>query len=87
LTKPFRKLELFVAINAINEALRRMTSARRQRSRTLDLRKPLGTLTPRQRSKCKPRPRDAQNAPGSLASLVRMTGKLKISSQPGIRPK
>jgi FixJ family two-component response regulator len=46
LTKPFRKEELF---DAINEALLRDGEARRQRSESEELGKRLRTLTPRER--------------------------------------
>ncbi len=46
LTKPFRKEELF---DAIHEALLRDGEVRRQRSESEELRKRLGTLTPRER--------------------------------------
>jgi FixJ family two-component response regulator len=46
LTKPFGKQEL---LDAIKEALLRDGEVRRQRSETFELRKRLGTLTPRER--------------------------------------
>src|SRR4029077_16107812 len=46
LTKPFGKQEL---LDAIKEALLRDREVRRQRSETFELRKRLGTLTPRER--------------------------------------
>jgi FixJ family two-component response regulator len=102
LTKPFRKQEL---LDAVQEALRRDSEGRLQRSETSELKKRLGTLTPREyqvlalvvtgllnkqvagelgtteltikvhrgrvmRKMCA----------GSLADLVRMAEKLKISS-------
>ena len=105
LTKPFRKQEL---LDAVQEALRRDSEGRLQRSETSELKKRLGTLTPREyqvlalvvtgllnkqiagelgtteltikvhrgrvmRKMCA----------GSLADLVRMTEKLKISSLTG----
>jgi FixJ family two-component response regulator len=46
LTKPFRKEEL---LDAVEEALLRDREGRLQRSETAELRKRLGTLTPRER--------------------------------------
>jgi FixJ family two-component response regulator len=46
LTKPFGKQEL---LDAIKEALLRDGEVRKQRSETFELRKRLGTLTPRER--------------------------------------
>jgi FixJ family two-component response regulator len=102
LTKPFRKEELF---EAINEALLRDGEVRRQRSESEELRSRLGTLTPRERQVLalvvtgllnkqiagelgtteetikvhRGRVMHKMGA-GSLADLVRMAGKLEISS-------
>jgi FixJ family two-component response regulator len=102
LTKPFRKEELF---EAINEALLRDGEVRKQRSESEELRNRLGTLTPRERQVLalvvtgllnkqiagelgtteetikvhRGRVMHKMGA-GSLADLVRMAGKLEISS-------
>jgi FixJ family two-component response regulator len=109
LTKPFHKEPLF---NAVKEALARDGRDRKQRTDTLELRKRLETLTPRERQVLalvvtgllnkqiagelgttdltvkvhRSRVMRKMGA-GSLADLVRMAEKLKISSEPGVRPK
>jgi len=109
LTKPFHKEPLF---NAVKEALARDGEDRKQRSDTLELRRRLETLTPRERQvlalvvtgllnkqiagelgttdmtvKAHRGRVMRKMGAGSLADLVRMAEKLKISSQPGVRPK
>jgi FixJ family two-component response regulator len=101
LTKPFRKEELF---DAVNEALVRDAQARKERSEILNLRSRLETLTPREREVLALVVRGLLNkqvagelgtteltikahrgkvmrkmGAGSLADLVRMAAKLKIS--------
>jgi FixJ family two-component response regulator len=102
LTKPFRKEELF---DAIHEALLRDGELRKERSESEELRKRLGTLTPRERQvfalvvtgllnkqvagelgtteltiKVHRGRVMRKMGAGSLADLVRMAGKLNISS-------
>jgi FixJ family two-component response regulator len=102
LTKPFRKEELF---DAIQEALLRDGEGRKQRSESEELGKRLGTLTPRERQvfalvvtgllnkqiagelgtteltiKVHRGRVMRKMGAGSLAELVRMAAKLKISS-------
>jgi FixJ family two-component response regulator len=102
LTKPFRKQEL---LDAVEEALRRDSEGRQQRSEILKLRERLRSLTPREHQVLalvvtgllnkqiaselgtteetikvhRGRVMSKMGA-GSLAELVRMAGKLKISS-------
>ena len=102
MTKPFRKDDL---LDAVQEALRRDSEGRNRRSETAELRKRLGTLTPRERQVMalvvtgllnkqiagelgtteetikvhRGRVMHKMGA-GSLADLVRMAEKLKISS-------
>jgi FixJ family two-component response regulator len=102
LTKPFGKQEL---LDAIKEALLRDGAVRKQRSESFELRKRLGTLTPRERQvlalvvtgrlnkqiagelgttdlTIKVHRGRVMRKMGadSLADLVRMAGKLKISA-------
>jgi FixJ family two-component response regulator len=102
LTKPFRKQEM---LDAVQEALRRDRDSRAQRSETSELRKRLGTLTPREHQVFAlvvtgllnkqiagelgtteetikvHRGRVMQKmGADSLADLVRIAGKLKISA-------
>jgi FixJ family two-component response regulator len=109
LTKPFRTREL---LDAVQEALRRDSEGRLQRSETSELRKRLRTLTPREHQvlalvvtgllnkqiagelgtteetiKVHRRRVMRKMGAGSLAELVRMAEKLKVSSETGVLPK
>jgi len=109
LTKPFRKQDL---IDAIQEALRRDSEGRLQRSETSELKERLRTLTPREQQVLSLVVTGLLNkqiagelgtteltikvhrgrvmrkmGADSLADLVRMAERLKISPQPGVLPK